>query len=1384
MYYQKNPSHRPVRFSWYTLGLPRTLYITVWISFFIVLLFSGLDLFKSLSLSRFFDAPPMHRLTSVCFLLALTSVIFYRITANKAGKIISVSLPIVLSLLALITLYAEARLLFNADEPSFTSLPGFTLFFAVGNRMALVTAIAFFITGIVLFFLNTGRSGVAHLLNIVVSLIGYYFIIGFLLKVNPSFFDILPVSVDTSISLVSLCILIFTIEPRSWLIRVFVNGYSGGVIARQLLIPLLILPMIIGWLTILGERGGWFTDEVGVVIVALTYTSCFLILIWLALRSINSLDHKRMQSEKSAIRSNERLALLSDVASRLLAAENPQQVVNDLCTNVMQFIDCHVFFNYLAQKGSDRLHLNAFSGVDQSIASSIEWLQYGSAICGCVAATGNPIVSKSVQQNGDERANLVRSFGIRAYACHPLKSHDRVIGTLSFGTRSRDSFSEDDLSLMRIVTDQVAIAMGRIINEQDLRESEDRFRTIAESLPVLISITRISDSTIRFANDAYTSAYGYSKKDMIGKKAIDMYFYPDERNEVVALLAKQGFIENIELKVKRKDDTAFWVMTSVKKITFEGEPSYLSATINIDERKKQQQELVRLNRTLNALGKSSQLIVHSNTENDLLRDVCRIITEDCGYMLVWIGYMRDDEAKSVEPVAFHGLDKNYIEQMHITWADTERGRGPTGTAIRTGKPAVCQNMLTDPFFAPWRDEAVKRGYASSVVLPLISEGRPFGALTIYSREPDSFGDDDIKMLSNLADDLANGIIRFRLMEAERKANAAIKESEEKFRLLFESMIEGFAIGEILVDGHGEPYGWNFISVNPAFEKQTGLIGTDIIGRNIYEVLPDLEKFWLEKYSHVALDGVSEDFENYAAALDAWFRVSAFRVRKGVFACIFENITQRVIAEKELKSTKDYLEKLINYANAPIIVWNKDTEIQVFNHAFEHLTGYTAEEVLGKKLDLLFSPDSASESNRKIKQALTQNWETIELPVLTKDHRIKQVLWNSANIYDTDNKTVLSTIAQGNDVTDRITAEKELRHAMDKLDLALENANIGIWSWQINTNEFEWDDRIGQMICGEKAAVKATYEHFERYIYEEDISHFQKAVKKATDEHTTLDTIFRIRKNGEYSYFEAKGHVDKDEQGRAFKMSGVLIDITSMQKTTDKTLLNLNEDLLRSNKELEQFAYVASHDLQEPLRMVSSFTQLLASRYKDKLDHEAMEFIDFAVDGAQRMQRLINDLLQYSRVKTRAKELDWVNMNTVVSETMKLLSVKIKEKNAQITSERLPVVFADENQMIQLFQNLVENGMKFAEKKPEIKIGCSEEQNYFEFSVTDNGIGIEPQYYDRIFQIFQRLHLRDQYGGTGIGLAICQRIVERHGGKIWVASSNGHGTTFKFTIKKN
>jgi len=261
---------------------------------------------------------------------------------------------------------------------------------------------------------------------------------------------------------------------------------------------------------------------------------------------------------------------------------------------------------------------------------------------------------------------------------------------------------------------------------------------------------------------------------------------------------------------------------------------------------------------------------------------------------------------------------------------------------------------------------------------------------------------------------------------------------------------------------------------------------------------------------------------------------------------------------------------------------------------------------------------------------------------------------------------------------------------------------------------------------------------------------------------------------------------KDELGQlaaAFnKMTEQLFEDITERKRAEEGLKQTMAELERSNEELQQFAYVASHDLQEPLRMVASYTQLLSRRYKGKLDTDADEFITYAVDGATRMQQMINALLTYSRVDTRGKDFKPTDCKSVLEAVLANLRVAIEESGAVVTHDPLPTVMADEVQLTQLFQNLIDNAIKFrGDEPPRVHISAKQKGAEWVFSVRDGGIGIDPQFAERVFVIFQRLHGKQEYPGTGIGLAICQRIVERHGGRIWMESQPGEGSTFYFTI---
>ncbi|WP_257457605.1 PAS domain-containing sensor histidine kinase [Archangium lipolyticum] len=394
---------------------------------------------------------------------------------------------------------------------------------------------------------------------------------------------------------------------------------------------------------------------------------------------------------------------------------------------------------------------------------------------------------------------------------------------------------------------------------------------------------------------------------------------------------------------------------------------------------------------------------------------------------------------------------------------------------------------------------------------------------------------------------------------------------------------------------------------------------------------------------------------------------------------------------------------------------------------------------------------------------------------------------------------------------------EAKRAQARHEVALEAGRMGAWEWNIQAGKVTWAPTLERIHGIPEGSFNGTFEAYQSDMHPEDrervLTSIQRVVAGQEPEHHVKYRI--ILPDGRVRWVEAHGRLTLDDKGRPARLTGVCTDITEklameedarrlvreqaaraeaerarqhtaelledLKKTQAELALRAQE-LARSNADLEQFAYVASHDLQEPLRMVASYVQLLSRRYKGKLDADADEFIHYAVDGANRMQALINDLLAYSRVGTRGKEPHPVSLEKCAARALSYLRLAQEETGAELTVEPLPWVKGDETQLVQLLQNLVGNALKFrGDKPPRIRVSATRQDDTVTVSVEDNGIGIEPQYYERIFAIFQRLHGKEEYPGTGIGLSICKKIVERHGGRIWVESTPGQGSTFRFTL---
>ncbi|MGZ7048046.1 MAG: PAS domain S-box protein, partial [Methanobacterium sp.] len=500
----------------------------------------------------------------------------------------------------------------------------------------------------------------------------------------------------------------------------------------------------------------------------------------------------------------------------------------------------------------------------------------------------------------------------------------------------------------------------------------------------------------------------------------------------------------------------------------------------------------------------------------------------------------------------------------------------------------------------------------------------------------------------------------------KKAEEALKESEELYRTLFENTEDAFQIVEPLYNEDCKIYNFRFLRVNRKYEQQTGLKSADVVGKNVTEFLPDIEPYWIEMYDKVVKSGKPIRYEDYNEGTKRWYDMFYFPYSKGQIGVLFKDITNRKEAEEQLKE------------------------------AYESL----------------------KESERR-------------------------------------------------------------------LNLAQQAAKIGTFEWNVKTGMNIWTPELEAMYGLSPGTFPGTQEAFEKLIYPEDLPNVQKRIEHTLKTNKPGEGEWRvIWPDGSIHWLFGRWQLFKDESGIPTHIIGVNINITERKKA-EKELKQTIKELERSNMELQSFAYITSHDLQEPLRSIASYSQLLKRRYQGQLDSDADDFIDFMVAGATRMKEQIQGLLEYSRVGTPEGEFSQFNAGDALNIALSNLKSSIDEFDAQINHDSLPDIVADESQITHVFQNLIGNALKFRKEgvRPEIHISSykTKDGKGQVFSVKDNGIGIEEKYSDRIFEVFKRLHPIGEYEGTGIGLAIVKRIVERHGGRIWVESELGVGSTFYFTL---
>ncbi|HSI76373.1 MAG TPA: PAS domain S-box protein [Lunatimonas sp.] len=578
--------------------------------------------------------------------------------------------------------------------------------------------------------------------------------------------------------------------------------------------------------------------------------------------------------------------------------------------------------------------------------------------------------------------------------------------------------------------------------------------------------------------------------------------------------------------------------------------------------------------------------------------------------------------------------------------------------------------------------------------------------------------------------------------------------------------------------------WNFTFFNKEAENLLKRNESELLGKSIWEEFPAAIGTPLEEiFRRVASSGTPESFEYFFPGDGKWYEINTYPFDGGV-SSYFRNIDgRRKTAEKLRKASEEKTMILESIGDAFFTV-NKEFEVTYWNKKAEELVYVPREEIVGKNFWDVIPYAKKLISFTMFYKAL-KSGEMVAFEDVYRDKFLEVTAYPS--------ETGLTIFLR--DISERKRSEQEILAANERFEKVSEATNDAIWDWDIENKSF----------FRGKGIEKFFGDQVRRQIEEKDFwtDNFDPAILDAlkksiyaaisNPKQSRWEMEYRIiKKNDQDVHVVDRGIIIRDMAGKAVRMVGAMTDISERKqhenklKELNQTLQNYAHELEITNEQLEQFAFIASHDLQEPLRMISSFLEQLRRKYGNLLDEKGLQYIHFATDGAKRMKQIILDLLEYSRAGKAESDIETVNLNQLLEDYLLLRRKVIKEKEATITSGPLPIIPALKAPLTQTLHCILDNAIKYSKESeaPKIKIKMEDTGDYWCISIEDNGIGIDSQFFEKIFIIFQRLHNRSQYSGTGIGLAIAKKHVESWGGKIWMKSQPGVGSVFYFTIPNN
>ena len=654
----------------------------------------------------------------------------------------------------------------------------------------------------------------------------------------------------------------------------------------------------------------------------------------------------------------------------------------------------------------------------------------------------------------------------------------------------------------------------------------------------------------------------------------------------------------------------------------------------------------------------------------------------------------------------------------------------------------------------------------------------------------------------------------RDISERKKAEESLKESEERYHSLFDN---NHAVMLLINPDNGD-----IIDANPAATHFYGYNHDELIKMNIKNINVLSEEEVHDKmqrsvssqqnnflFKHQLASGKIRDVDVYSGTIVLG--------GKKLLYSIVHDVTDRVTAQNRLKESNEELQSTteeLQVTNEELHQ-QEDKLLQTYNDLKESEERFRSiiENIqdaymrADKKGTIIMASPSAARMYRfgSTKEMIGTSTHSYFKNSEDRDYAIEKLekhgkfndyevearrndgtfFWVSQNAqyYYDDQGKIQGSETIVHEITVRKAIEAALKKSERNLAKAQHIAHIGSWEWNLKTGNINWSAELYSIYGVDPDTFKPTMNSFTDYMHPDDEEYVNQHVDQLLSECKSQNFDFRIvLDDGSIRVLNTLAEVAEfDKNGKPNKIIGINQDIT-VRKEIELKLNDHIKKLAQSNKELEQFAYITSHDLREPLRMITSFLQLLERKYKDQLDQDANDYIDFAVDGAKRLDAMTNDFLQYSRITSEKREVTSVNFEHVLERVITNLKMQIEENNAVITHDPLPILNGDEKLKIQLFQNLISNAIKYrTQETPKIHISVRKEKNQYLFSIKDNGIGMSQEYLKQIFTIFKRLHTHEEYEGTGIGLAIAQKIIHLQGGQIWAESELGKGSTFYFTI---